>query len=111
MANDHTRPHFGRRTIVALSTSGLLAVGAGSYLFATHASAAGPTGATLTGSASNVQTPAQAGPEGPDVQEQAGAAAESAGTTAEPTTAEADGPGGWADPAGSAGAADQQGEN
>jgi hypothetical protein len=110
MSVNHDRSPRLRRLVLAIGTAGVLAAGAGAYAV-THVAAAGPAGGVVSAPATNAPAPAET----PDAPE-SGTPAETpgapeSGTAAEPTTPETDGPGGWADPAGSQGAVDQQGEN
>jgi hypothetical protein len=117
MPVNHDRPLLLRRGPLALGAAALLGIGGGAFAV-THAGASAPAAvvhsATLTQATSpapsgtaapNAATPAET-PEAAGAAEapETGAAAETPETPGAPDT-------GWADPAGSQGAVDQQGEN
>ncbi|HEV7677058.1 MAG TPA: hypothetical protein VGQ42_00655 [Candidatus Dormibacteraeota bacterium] len=119
MPVNHDRPSLLRRGPLALGAAALLGLGGG--LFAvTHAGASAPAAVVHSATLTQATSPAPSGAAAPSTTSDPSAAAEPAetpgapetGTAAEPAGApETDGPGGWADPAGSTGAVDQQGEN
>jgi hypothetical protein len=123
MLFDNIRQRYGKRILIVAGSAAVLSAAAGTAL-EIHAAAApsapqtpASAPATATPDTPDAKEPASKTPDTDNVQDQSGvdqkdaAGTQGAADETEPADAATDGPGGFADPAGSAGAQDQQGEN